>query len=87
MEVTITDAVEPHHLRLEAKGRDRMLGANLAMTVALDVTPRGDGSRVRIEAEGKILGKLGALGHGVIQRRAEEMIDDFGKRLREIVTA
>jgi carbon monoxide dehydrogenase subunit G len=86
MEVTITDALEPSRLRLEAKGRDRLLGANIAMTVALDVTPRGGGSRVRLEAEGKILGKLGALGQGVIQRKAEEMIDDFGGRLREVVT-
>lgn len=87
MDVTITDAVEPSRLRLEAKGRDRMLGANIAMTVALDVTPRGGGSRVRLEAEGKILGKLGALGQGAIQRKAEEMIDDFGERLREVGTA
>ena len=46
------------------------------------MAPSDGGSRVRIEAEGKILGKLGALGHGVIQRRAEELIDEFGARLR-----
>jgi carbon monoxide dehydrogenase subunit G len=38
-----------------------------------------------VEAEGKILGKLGALGHGVIQRRAEELIDEFGLRLKRVV--
>jgi carbon monoxide dehydrogenase subunit G len=53
--------------------------------VTLAVAPRDAGSRVSIEAEGKILGKLGALGHGIIQRKAEEMIDEFGARLRRAV--
>jgi carbon monoxide dehydrogenase subunit G len=87
MEVTITDAVAPSRLRLEAKGQDRTLGAHVAMSVALAVIPHERGSRMRIEAEGKILGKLGALGQGVIQRRAEELIDEFGERLRRAATA
>ena len=55
------------------------------MSVRLAVAPRDGGSRLRVEAEGKILGKLGALGHGVIQRRAEELIDEFGVRLKRAV--
>lgn len=87
LEVSITEAVEPSRLRLEARGRDRMLGANVSMNVALEVAPREGGSRMRIEAEGRVLGKLGALGQGVIQRKAEEMIDEFGQRLRRVATA
>jgi uncharacterized protein len=82
LEVTIAGAVAPVSLALEARGRDGALGAAVSMSVSLAVTSSGGGSRVRIEAEGKILGKLGALGHGVIQRRAEELIDEFGARLR-----
>ena len=85
MQVTIVDVVPPGSLALEAKGRDGSLGASVAMSVRLVVAPRGGGSRLRVEAEGKILGKLGALGHGVIQRRAEELIDEFGVRLKRVV--
>jgi carbon monoxide dehydrogenase subunit G len=85
LEVTVSNVVPPSSLALQAKGRDAMLGANVAMSVTLDVAPRDAGSRVRIEAEGKILGKLGALGHGVIQRKAEELIDEFSARLRRAV--
>ena len=85
LQVTISNVVAPRSLSLEAKGRDGALGAAVSMSVNLAVTPREAGSRVRIEAEGKILGKLGALGHGVIQRRAEELIDEFGARLRRAV--
>jgi carbon monoxide dehydrogenase subunit G len=55
------------------------------MTVTLDVTERAGGSRLHVEADGKILGKLGALGHGMIQRKGEELIDEFGARLRRVV--
>jgi carbon monoxide dehydrogenase subunit G len=82
LEVTVRDVVAPASLALEARGRDGALGASVAMSVTLAVAARDAGSRVRVEAQGKILGKLGALGHGVIQRKAEELIDEFGARLR-----
>lgn len=85
LDVTISKVVPPTSLALEAKGRDPVLGANVAMTVTLDVTERPGGSRIHIEADGKILGKLGALGHGMIQRKGEELIDEFGARLRRVV--
>jgi carbon monoxide dehydrogenase subunit G len=85
LEVTLSDVVAPTSLALEARGRDGALGASVTMSVRLAVAPREAGSRVRIEAEGKILGKLGALGHGIIQRKAEELIDEFGARLRRLV--
>lgn len=85
MEVTITAVTPPTSLALDARGRDGALGAAVSMSVTLAVTPHAGGSRMRIEAEGRILGKLGALGHGVIQRRAEELIDEFGARLRRVV--
>lgn len=84
LEVTVSGVVPPSALALEARGRDGALGASVAMSVTLRLAPREAGSRLRIEAEGKILGKLGALGHGIIQRKAEELIDEFGVRLRRL---
>lgn len=85
LEVTVSKVDAPSGLTLEAKGRDRLLGADVSLSVTLGVAPSDTGSRVRVEAEGRILGKLGALGHGVIQRKAEEVIDEFGARLRRAV--
>ena len=34
-----------------------------------------------VGAEGQVLGKLGGLGQGIIQRKAEEALDEFGRRL------
>jgi carbon monoxide dehydrogenase subunit G len=75
----------PGRLALEARGRDGRLAAEVQMSVRLAVEAAGAGSRLALEAEGRVLGKLGALGASVIQRRAEELVDEFAARLRVAV--
>ena len=70
LDIRVTEEA-PGRLALEARGRDGMLAAEVQMSVWLTV-----------EAEGRVLGKLGALGASVIQRRAEELVDEFAARLR-----
>jgi carbon monoxide dehydrogenase subunit G len=72
-------------LALEARGRDGLLAAEVHMSVRLAVEAAEAGSRLTVEAEGKVLGKLGALGASVIQRRAEELVDEFTARLRGVI--
>jgi hypothetical protein len=72
----------PGRLVLEARGRDGLLAAEVQMSVRLALEAAEPGSRLAVEAEGRVLGKLGALGASVIQRRAEELIDEFTARLR-----
>ncbi len=83
--VEITGATPPHHLALTASGRDPVVGAEIAMQVTLDCQAVATGTRLRIGAEGHVLGKVGALGHAVVQRRAEETLDEFGRRLADAV--
>ena len=82
LDVKVVEAEEPHRLALEARGRDPVIGAEIVARVTLEVESRGEESLLRIDAEGRILGRLGALGQGVIQRKAEETIEEFGARLR-----
>jgi uncharacterized protein len=81
LDIRVTEPA-PDCLTIEARGRDGLLAAEVQMSVRLGVEAAGTASRLRIEAEGRVLGKLGALGAGVIQRRAEELIDEFTARLR-----
>lgn len=82
LSVKVVEVIEPRRLTLDARGRDPVIGAEVAVRVTLDVESRGEQCQLRIDAEGRILGKLGALGHGVIQRKAEETIEQFGARLQ-----
>lgn len=82
LEVAIVAAEPEQRLALDARGRDPVMGAEVAMRVTLEIGARDGGSWLRIEAAGRVLGKLGALGHGIIQRKAEEAVEEFGARLR-----
>ncbi|HXJ84639.1 MAG TPA: SRPBCC domain-containing protein [Candidatus Methylomirabilis sp.] len=87
LDVKVMEAEEPHRLALDAKGKDPVIGAEVVARVVLDVASLGEESLLRIDAEGRILGRLGALGQGVIQRKAEEIIEEFGARLRRAAEA
>lgn len=84
LDIRVTEEA-PGRLALDARGRDGLLAAEVQMSVRLAVEPADAGSRLAVEAEGRVLGKLGALGAGVIQRRAEELIDEFASRLRDAI--
>lgn len=81
LDVQVVAAEPGRRLTLEARGRDPVVGAEVGMRVALEIDARDGGSLLRVDVEGKVLGKLGALGHGVIQRKAEEALAEFGARL------
>src|SRR5262245_10705978 len=69
LDVEIVEAEPPHRIALRARGRDPRVGAEVVLRVALACEGRAEGSALRVEAEGQVLGALGALGHGVIQRK------------------
>jgi carbon monoxide dehydrogenase subunit G len=81
LDIRVTEQA-PGRLALDARGRDGLLAAEVQMAVRLAVEPAEGGSRLALEAEGRVLGRLGALGAAAIQRRAEELVDEFATRLR-----
>ncbi|MBI4272037.1 MAG: SRPBCC family protein [Candidatus Rokubacteria bacterium] len=87
LEVHVVEIEPERRLALEARGRDPVVGAEITLRVALGIEGRDGASLLRIDAEGRVLGKLGALGHGVIQKKAEEAVDEFGARLRRAAEA
>jgi len=86
LDVTVAQAEAERRLVLDARGRDPAVGAEISMRVSLDIEPRGGGSLLHIDADGRVLGKLGALGHGLIERKADEALAEFGARLQRIAS-
>ena len=82
LDVSVIEAEADRRLSLLARGRDPVIGTEISMQVTLTIEAQGEASVVHVEAEGRMLGKLGALGHGVIQRKAEEAVNEFGARLQ-----
>ena len=83
--VATVEVEGPRRLALEASGRDPLVGASVSMRVRLVLEPIGSGTRLTIDADARVLGKLGALGHSVIQRKGEEALEEFVECLRRTV--
>jgi len=83
--VRASEAEAPRRLGLEARGRDPIVGASVSVRLGIELEPEDPGTRVRIHADVQVRGKLGALGHSAVRRKADETLDGFIERLRRAV--
>jgi carbon monoxide dehydrogenase subunit G len=72
-------------LSVTATGRDATLGSpvKVGLTVILEGRAEG-GSRLRVDGQADIAGKLAALGQGVIQRKTRDVLDQFATNLEAL---
>ena len=78
----LVEATPPERLVVSASGRDSTLGS--PVKVALTVTLAGGtagGTRLVLDGQAQIGGKLATLGQGVIQRRTKDVLDQFAANL------
>ncbi len=87
LEIEVLEAAVPAHLRARASGRDASMGSSLNVTLDLRIEGRGTGSRLVIRSDVAILGKLGTLGYGIIQPKAEGIIGQFAAAMRRELQA
>lgn len=83
LEIQILEVEEGRRLRAQAAGRDSAMGSSLRATLDLTVEPRGDGSVLQVVSDAAVLGRLGTLGQGMIQRKADQIMEQFAAAIRE----
>jgi len=81
LDVDVTETEPPRSIALRARGRDSLVKTEMTLRVRLECEGRDAGSLLRIDADGQVLGRLGGLGQGVIQRKAEEAVEEFARRV------
>ncbi|MCL6641329.1 MAG: SRPBCC family protein [Candidatus Rokubacteria bacterium] len=82
LDIEVLEAQAPKRLRAKATGRDASVGSSLQLQLDLAIEPAGDRTVLRLRAEVSVLGKLAALGGGMIRRKADEIMDRFAQALR-----
>jgi hypothetical protein len=81
LEVEVEPA-PPARLTITASGRDATLGSPVRLALVTTVEPAdGGGTRLTLDGEGDVGGKLAALGQGVIDRRTRDVLDRFATNL------
>ena len=51
------------------------------------VSGSGDSSELVVDSEANIMGKLGEFGQGIIKKKADGIMKDFGQNLTKLVEA
>ena len=73
-------------ISLTGEGADRKVPGNVRVRIKMAVEPADPGSSVLVvDSEANIMGKLGEFGQGIIRRKAEGILKDFGENLAKKV--
>jgi len=74
----ITDVDDVNHRAvIQAEGRDTRGQGNASATVTANLQPDGDGTRVNIDSDVTITGKVAQFGRGVIADVSGKLVDQF----------
>jgi hypothetical protein len=81
--IEVTEREELSHIKAQASGADNKIGSR--MKIDLDVRLAGEGEKTSLSfiAGVDILGKLAALGHGIIKRKADQVLDEFAMAVKQ----
>ena len=83
LEIQILEVDDGRRLKAQAAGRDSAMGSSLRVALELSLEPRDGGSVIRLVSDAAVLGKLGTLGQGIIQRKADQIVEQFAAALRQ----
>jgi carbon monoxide dehydrogenase subunit G len=83
LDIDIVEYTAPQRLIARASGRDRLLQSHVKVELTLtlhEVAPQS--TTLQVETDVAVLGKLGTLGHSVIIRKGEDIVDQFAAALQ-----
>ncbi|MFQ5903482.1 MAG: CoxG family protein [Candidatus Binatia bacterium] len=83
MQIEVTQSEGMSHIKAQASGSDNQVGSR--MKVELEVHLKGDGERTLFSfvASVDILGKLATLGHSIIKRKADQVMEEFAQAVKK----
>jgi hypothetical protein len=81
--IEVLEREELTRIKAQASGADNKIGSR--MKVDLDVSLKEQDGRTLLAfvAGVDILGKLAALGHGIIKRKADQVLDEFAQAVKQ----
>lgn len=68
--------------RMRADANDRRLGGGIRARMSLTLVPVQGGTRLRIETDLAVLGKIGEFGQPIIKKKADTLLEEFARNLR-----
>jgi carbon monoxide dehydrogenase subunit G len=73
--------------RMRAEANDRRLGGGIRARLHLTLAPVEAGTRLQIDTDLAVLGKIGEFGQPVIRKKADALLEEFARNLRTALGA
>ena len=73
--------------RMRADANDRRLGGGVRARMSLTLAPTDTGTRLHIETDLTVLGKIGEFGQPLIKKKADALLEEFARNLRSALGA
>ena len=73
--------------RMRADANDRRLGGGIRARMSLALTPADAGTRLLIETDLAVLGKIGEFGQPLIRKKADALLEEFARNLQSTLAA
>ncbi len=80
--IEVLEREELKHIKAQAAGADNKIGSRLKVELDVNLRGEGDNTVLSFAAGVDILGKLAALGHGIIKRKADQALDEFAQAVK-----
>ena len=80
--IEVLEREELTRIKAQASGADNKIGSRMKLDLDVHLREQGDKTVLAVVAGVDILGKLAALGHGIIKRKAEQVLDEFAQAVK-----
>ena len=80
--IEVLEREELTRIKAQASGADNKIGSRMKLDLDVHLREDGDKTILGFVAGVDILGKLAALGHGIIKRKADQVLDEFAQAVK-----
>jgi uncharacterized protein len=81
--IEVLERDELSRIKAQASGADSKIGSRMKVDLDVNLRDQGDKTILGFVAGVDILGKLAALGHGIIKRKADQVLDAFAQAVKQ----
>jgi carbon monoxide dehydrogenase subunit G len=80
--IEVLERNELTHIKAQATGADNKIGSRMKLSLDVNLREQGESTVLAFVAGVDILGKLAALGHSIIKRKADQVLDEFARSVK-----
>lgn len=80
--IEVLEREELTRIKAQASGADNKIGSRMKLSLDVNLREQGEKTVLGFVAGVDILGKLAALGHGIIKRKADQVLDEFAQAVK-----